>query len=41
MKWTLLGNPDVVDKLLWSRADVNKQTKAGDTPLILASYAGD
>lgn len=40
MQFQHLGNPDVIEKLINRRADVNKETKKGETPLIQAAYAG-
>lgn len=30
----------MIEKLTWRRADINKETKNGDTPLLLAAMAG-
>lgn len=41
MKLRHLGDQYAVEKLIWARADVNKETKNGETPLIQAAYAGN
>lgn len=35
-----LGSKDVVEKLLWKRADIDRALKNGDSPLIAAIRAG-